>query len=207
MTMPRVFDRLVSALARLPGVGRRSAARMAFRLVARRDSLLPELAQALADAAASLRCCSLCGGVTAVEDDPCRLCADPARDTGVLCVVEDPSDIEALEKSGAYRGRYHALMGKLSPQQGTGPGQLRLEALVRRVREGGVAELVLALNTDVESDATAAFVRECVEGLPVRVSRLGTGLPMGSGVAYADSETLARALAGRQPLARPGTGG
>ncbi len=198
--MPRAFDRLLSVLARLPGVGRRSAARMAFRLIARRDSLLPELAAALNEASASLRCCSLCGAITPAEKDPCSICSDPARNSGVLCVVEEPSDIDAIEKSGAFRGRYHALMGKLSPMQGVGPGRLRLDALFQRIREGGVSELVMALNTDVESDATVAFIRECAGGLPVVISRLGTGLPMGSGVAYADSETLARALAGRRPL-------
>ncbi len=204
--LPRVFDRLVSALAKLPGVGRRSAARMAFRIATRRDSLLPELARALDDALANLRCCSLCGGITSVDEDPCRICADSARDSSVLCVVEEPSDIEVIEKTGVFRGRYHALMGKLSPRQGIGLENLRINALIARAREGGIQEIVLALNTDVESDATAAFIKECLEEIPVRLTRLGTGLPLGSGVAYADSETLARSLAGRQPLVKPKTG-
>lgn len=205
--MPGVFERLIAVMAKLPGIGRRSATRMAFRLVTRRDKLLPELISVLNDAAESLRCCTLCGAVTTNKEDPCKICTDPDRDQGVICVVEDPADIEIIEKSAAFRGRYHALMGKLSPMHGVGPKQLRLDALLQRVGKGDITELVLALNTDVESDATVAFLKETLAEMPVRVSRLGTGLPMGSGVAYADSETLAQAMSARQPMRTLFTGG
>lgn len=198
--MADAFERLIGALARLPGVGRRSAERMALRLVIKKGTLLKELHSALLDADASLVCCSSCGAITRSDSDPCRICRDPERNFRVLCVVEDPGDILLIEKAGVFHGRYHALMGKLSPQSGTGVADLRIEPLVRRIRDEGVEELLLALNSDVESDATGAFIRDRV-GIPnLRITRLAHGLPVGSGVSYLDSVTLGRAIEGRQVL-------
>ncbi|OGV61343.1 MAG: recombination protein RecR [Lentisphaerae bacterium RIFOXYC12_FULL_60_16] len=193
------LDRLTVCLSRLPGIGRRSAERMALRLVRQENRLMQELVDALQDAQRAICCCSACGSVTPVEANPCRLCTDPDRDTRVLCVVEDPSDILALERSGGFRGRYHALMGRLSPMKGDGPRELRLKALTERIRSGDVNEVILALSTDVEGDSTAAWITEQLQGMPVRITRLATGLPAGSGVAYSDPVTLARAFRGRVP--------
>ena len=195
--MADAFERLIGALARLPGVGRRSAERMALRLVVKKATLLKELLFALQDADGTLVCCSRCGAITRSDADPCRICMDPERSSRVLCVVEDPGDILIIERAGVFRGRYHSLMGKLSPQGGTGVADLRIEPLTRRIRDEGVEELLLALNSDVESDATGAFIRDRV-GIPgLRISRLAHGLPVGSGVSYLDSVTLGRAIEGR----------
>lgn len=194
------LERLSERLSRLPGIGRRSAERMALRLARDPGGLASDLMAALRDVVANVRCCGRCGNVTTVDEDPCRLCVDPARDGAQLCVVEDASDILTIERAGGYRGRYHALLGKLSPMQGTGPRDIRVEALVRRVEQEGVRELVLALNTDVESDATARYIGELFKDRPVRVTRLAFGLPAGSGIMYADAVTLSRAMKGRQPL-------
>lgn len=198
--MADAFERLISALARLPGVGRRSAERMALRLVVKKAALLKDLKAALVEAEGSLVCCSVCGAITRSDADPCRICTDPDRSSRVLCVVEDPGDIMLIERAGVFRGRYHALMGKLSPMNGAGVAELRIEPLARRVREEGVEELLLALNSDVESDATGAFIRDRVGNPGLRISRLAHGLPVGSGVSYLDSITLGRAIEGRQVI-------
>ncbi len=192
------LDRLSAALAKLPGIGRRSADRMAMRLVEDREGVLRMLASALDEAGRSVRLCGCCGAVTTVERDPCRLCTDPGRDDRLLCVVDHPSDITGIEQSGAFRGRYHALMGHLSPMKGDGPEQLRIRELLGRVKAGGIDEVILALNTDVESDATAAYLEESLKPSGVRVTRLAQGLPVGSGIAYADPVTLVRAMQGRR---------
>ncbi|MGI6495316.1 MAG: recombination mediator RecR [Kiritimatiellia bacterium] len=195
--MPRPLDDLVRALSRLPGLGRKSAERAALALVRKPDDLLDGLVAALQAARASVRVCDACGGFATVDANPCALCTDPTRDDSILCVVEEPGDILAMERAGVFRGRYHALLGKVSPARQTGPGALRLEQLAARVRAGGVREVVLAMSTDLEGDATAAMIRALLEPTGVRVSRLAFGLPADSGVGYADPLTLKRALAGR----------
>ena len=195
------LERTIDALARLPGLGRRSAERMALKLARDRGRpLLREVVAALQALDAEVRVCSRCGALTAADADPCRLCTDPRRDAKRLCVVEEPTDIVQIEKSAGFNGRYHALMGRLSPQRGESPRTLRVEALLKRVVAEGVEEVILALNTDVESDATAAWLHEKLAPLGVRVSRLAFGLPAGSGIAYSDPLTLARALEGRRAL-------
>ena len=192
------LDRLMSCLARLPGTGRRSAERMALRLARDTDTLLLDLIRALQEVKENVRCCSRCGNVTPVHEQPCRLCAAPDRENQVLCVVEDPDDIMILERSKSFRGRYHSLMGRISPMRGEGPGDVRIRELLRRVDEEGVEEVILALSTDVEGDATASLITELLKGKKVKVSRLAFGLPVGSGISYADPVTLARAIKGRQ---------
>lgn len=194
------LDRLIELLARLPGVGRRSAERMALALVRDPAGLQRELLAALQDTAQRVAPCSLCGNITLRSEDPCRICTDRRRDEKTLCVVEDPADILLMERTGAFRGRYHALMGRLSPMRGEGVKNLRVDALLDRVRREGVQEVVLALNADVESDATASYLREALAGLKVKVTRPARGIPAGSGVAYTDAATLARAMAHREQV-------
>ena len=193
------LDRLAECLARLPGVGRRSAERMAYRLVSAPDRMR-DLREALREAEANVRFCTRCGNITTTGDELCHLCTATGRDDGALCVVEDPGDILSIEKSGAFTGRYHALMGRISPMHGTGPGDLRIESLVARVVGGGVQEVILALNTNVESDATAAYIAEVLKPHKTRVTRIAFGLPAGSGIGYSDSVTLTRAVRGRQTM-------
>jgi recombination protein RecR len=190
-------DNLIRALSKLPGLGRRSAERAALALLRKPELLLDTLVTALQEARATVCCCTVCGGFTAREQNPCGLCADTSRDGTLLCVVEEPSDIFAIERSGGYRGRYHALMGKLSPARQTGPADLRLRALVERIERGGVKEVLLALSTDMEGDATAGYISELLGPLGVRVTRLAFGLPADSGVGYSDPLTLKRAISGR----------
>ena len=193
------FDRLAEALGRLPALGRRSAERAALALVSDR-ARLDELRVALEVASENVRLCTLCGAVTAARRNPCALCTDPARDAGILCVVEEPGDILALERAGGFTGRYHALHGRLSAARATGPAELRLRELAERVSSEHVREVVLALGTDVEGDATASYIVEMFRGTGVAVSRLAFGLPADSGIRYSDPVTLKRAFQGRQSL-------
>lgn len=200
MNTPLPLENLMAALNRLPGIGRRTAERMAMMLVQDRKGLMRVLAQALVEADEAITCCERCGGVTLRTSNPCALCLGPRRDAGVLCVVEYASDILKIEASGGYQGRYHALMGRLSPQQGLGVADLRVEKLLRRLEEEGFEEVVIALGTDVESDATARFLSDRLRGCGVRISRIAFGLPAGSAIEYSDAATLAHALAGRHPM-------
>lgn len=205
------IERLVACLGRLPGIGRRSASRIACELAARRDGLLQDLIAALRDAADNLAACSRCGAITSRQADPCFFCTDPSRDNSLLCVVETAMDLVLVESAGTFSGRYHVLGGKLSPMRGQGLHNLRIEALRRRVESEHFREIVLALNSDVESDATASFLRDYLSGFDVRISRPATGLPTGSGIAYIDRLTLGNAIANRQIVqagaSKPETGG
>lgn len=195
--MPAPFETLVQELAKLPGVGRRSAERAALSLVRKGAPALAALEDALAAARTGVALCASCGAVTTASENPCRLCTDPARDRSRLLVVEEPGDILAIERSGAWTGLYHALGGRVSPAAGTGPKDLAVARLEARLAGGGVREIVLALGTDVEGDATAAWLRETLVPAGVSVTRLAYGLPADSGVRYADPLTLRRAIAGR----------
>lgn len=192
--------KLSAVLARLPGVGRRSAERMAMKLARDGSGFIRNLMDALAEVQEEVCVCTSCGGLTEKSRNPCSLCTDSRRDGRMLCVVEDPGDILLIERAGDYRGRYHSLMGKLSPMKGEGLGDLRVDALIKRIESDGVQEVILALGTDVESDATAAFLSHSLTGRKIRVSRLAFGIPAGSDLSYADPVTLARALKGRQPI-------
>lgn len=192
------FEKLRDCFGRLPGIGRRSAERLVFGLLTDQSNLPAELSAALQEVAASLRCCGRCGALTAAQEDPCRLCTDPARDDGLLCVVEAPADIMRIEQAGGYRGRYHALMGRLSPMNGMGTQDLRMSSLLARIERASFREVILALNSNVESDATASFIRSRLAGRNLLVSRPAMGIPAGGGVAYADALTLANAMKSRQ---------
>ena len=191
------LHQLTEALAKLPGIGRRTAERLAVHLARNPAGPARELAAALDEARTKLVACKQCGSVTAKDENPCRLCADARRDGTILCVVEDPADIALLERSGEYHGRYFALMGKLSPMRGEGLGDLRLPALLERAAQA--QEVLLALNCDVESEATAAYLRHVLEQkLPkLKISRLALGIPAGSAIAFSDPVTLGRAIRGR----------
>ena len=198
MKTPDALIRLSTLLAKLPGVGRRSADRMAMALLRDQGSLLRDLSFSLQEAATKLRICPQCGSITPVDEIPCGLCTDPRRDGKILCVVEDPGDILTIERAGGFQGRYHALMGKISPARGQGIAQLRIESLLARVAREQVEEIIIALNADVESDATASFIREALTGKNVRITRLARGIPTGAGVAHADAATLAMAMENRR---------
>ncbi len=200
MKPPEPFNALIALLARLPGIGRRSAERIAYSLVRDRANMAGALADALREVGQNVVPCSRCGNITHRSHDPCAICADPNRNGRVLCVVEGPADIMHFEAAGGFDGRYHALMGKISPMQGEDLSSETVKKLVRRIEEEKVEEVILAFGTDVESDASASYLHDVLSRSKVRVSRLAYGLPAGSGVEYADPVTLARALKGRQPV-------
>lgn len=188
---------LERCLSRLPGLGRRSAARAALALVREPTRLLEPLVLALQAAKDEVRTCSRCGAFTTVLADPCALCTDATRSSALLCVVEEPADILLVESSGAFRGRYHALGGKLSPARRMGPEKLRLVELRERVVREGIEEVLLAVSTDMDGDATAGYIVELLKGTSAKVTRLAFGLPADSGIAYSDPLTLKRAIRGR----------
>jgi recombination protein RecR len=192
------IERLIQLLARLPGLGPRSARRAALTMIKRRDQLLEPLAKAVRDVADRAAECSTCGNVDVV--DPCTICRDPARPAAILCVVEEVGDLWALERAHAFSGRYHVLGGVLSALDGVTPDDLNLTRLVARVREDGVGELVLAMNATVDGQATAHYITDLVEGTGVAVSRLAHGVPVGGELDYLDEGTLAQAFKARRPL-------
>ena len=193
------IEELVAEFARLPGIGRKTAQRLTYFLLKQPKEHAARLARAVAVVGERVHACAVCGNLT--EDDPCAICADPRRDQGTVCVVEEASDVLAVERAGGYRGVYHVLGGRLSPLDGVGPEQLNIVALQRRVAAGGtVREVILATNPSVEGEATAHFVERVLQGAGVAVSRLARGLPVGSELEYADGETIAQAIAARRPV-------
>ncbi len=195
MTAP--VAELEKCLAKLPGFGRRSAMRAALALVREPARLAEPLMAALRSAHATVRCCSRCGAFTTIDRDPCDMCTDATRDGSLVCVVEESADIVPIEASGAFKGRYHTLGGKLSPVHRMGPERLRISELVSRVKDEGFSEVLLALSTDMDGDATAGYVSEVLKATGVKVTRLAFGLPADSGIAYSDPLTLKRAIQGR----------
>jgi recombination protein RecR len=189
--------RLVQELSRLPGIGEKTATRLAFHLVRGNRQQVLDLAQALVDVTDKIRLCSVCMNMT--EQDPCALCSDPRRDNDTICVVATPSDLVAIDRGGHFRGRYHVLHGLLSPLEGIGPDDLRIAELVRRVTDE-VREVIVATSPNVDGEATAMYVARVVKPLGVKVSRIATGLPVGGELEYSDQATIARALAGRALL-------
>jgi recombination protein RecR len=197
-SLPEPVRQLAAALGQLPGIGPRSAERLALHLVQSDPAQVQFLANALVEGRARTVTCTLCGALA--EASPCPICSDSKRDTTLLCVVERVLDVISLEKSGTFRGLYHVLGGKLSPLNGIGPEDLRIAELQRRVSEGTAREVILALGSDVEGDATAAYLATRLASSNLRVSRLAQGLPAGSGLEFADELTLTRALEGRRDV-------
>lgn len=188
--------RLIDELNKLPGIGPKSAQRLAFYLLRTPREQAQALAEAIVEVKERIRLCSTCFHLT--ERDPCAICANPQRDRSLLCVVEEPLDVLAIERTREYRGLYHVLHGALSPIEGIGPEQLRLRELLARLRGGQVAEVILATNANLEGEATATYVARLLRPLGVRVTRLARGLPVGGDLEYADDLTLSRALEGRR---------
>ena len=191
------IETLIAELSRLPGIGRKTAQRLTFHLLQQRAEQVSALARALDAVAERVKPCATCGNLT--EEQPCAICQDPRRDPSVLCVVEEPSAVPVVDRA-EFRGRYHVLGGRLSPLDGNGPESLRLESLVERVRSGGVREVILATNPSMEGEVTATYVQQLLQGLPVRVTRLARGLPMGGDLEFVDGVTLAHALVARQEV-------
>jgi recombination protein RecR len=193
------IEALSQALARLPGLGPRSARRAVLHLMKRRETALQPLLSALHEVADRLSTCSTCGNVD--TSDPCAVCRDPRREDKMLCVVEDVSDLWALDRSRLFPGRFHVLGGRLSALDGVRPEDLTIDQLVRRVSQGGIDEVVLAMNATLEGQTTAHYLAERLEGFPIRLSQLAHGLPVGGELDYLDEGTLAQALRARRPIA------
>ncbi len=200
MTLPRSVARLNEELMRLPGIGPKSAARLAYFLLRAPEEQVTVLGEAILELRRQVRFCSECFTITDAELDPCAICRDAARDGGVLCVVEAPLDVEAIERTQEYRGRYHVLHGAISPVEGIGPENLRIQELLARVERGGVREVIFATNASLEGEATAMYLRRQLEGKGLRLTRLARGLPVGGDLEYADETTLARAIVGRSEM-------
>lgn len=193
-----VVQDLIDELSRLPGVGPKSAQRIAFFLLAADSADVRRLADVLVEVKEKVRFCRVCGNVA--EDEECRVCLDPRREPSVLCVVEEPKDVVAIEKTREFRGRYHVLGGAISPIEGVGPDDLRVRELMARLADGEVTEIILATDPNLEGEATATYLARLVKPMGVRVTRLASGLPVGGDLEYADEVTLGRAFEGRRLL-------
>lgn len=192
------LQRLISALHRLPGIGPKSAQRLAFHILKSSRAEANELAQAILAAKENMKSCSVCGNIT--DSDPCLICDDSTRDGSTICVVEQPQDIFIFEKMGEYKGTYHVLMGALSPLDGVGPDDLKIKELVTRIEQDKIKEVIIATNPNVEGEATAAYLSKLIKPLGVKMTQLAQGMPMGSDLEYADEVTLAKALEGRREV-------
>lgn len=192
------LDDLVTEFARLPGIGRKTAQRLAYHLLQQPSAQLERLAETLRTVGAKVRPCRECGNLA--EDDTCDICRDPRRDPGVICVVEEAATVLAVERAGGFRGRYQVLGGRLAPLEGIGPDQLRTRPLVALVKGGAVREVILATNPSIEGEATATWLAELVAAPGIRITRLARGLPMGGDLDYVDGVTLAHALSARQEV-------
>jgi recombination protein RecR len=195
---PEPVARLIDALQRLPGIGPKTAQRLTFFLLKRPADEVRELSEALIAVKERIVYCRVCFNGT--DQDPCRICADPARATGLICIVEEPNDLLAMERTGEFRGRYHVLLGALSPLDGIGPEDLKIRELLARLDAGGTTEVILATNPNVEGEATALYLAKLLRPLGVRVTRIARGLPVGGDLEYADQVTLSKALEGRREI-------
>ncbi len=200
MILPEPIQNLITAFERLPGIGPKSASRLAFYLLRAPEDIAQSLAEALIAFKEQTAFCPECFNIMLAGRERCEVCASAARDESVICVVEEPLDVIALERIGAYNGKYHVLHGVLSPIEGIGPDDLKIKPLLVRVREGRVKEIILATNPSMEGDATALYLRQQLAPSGVHVTRLARGLPVGGDLEYADQNTLLRALSGRQEM-------
>jgi recombination protein RecR len=195
---PEPVARLIDALQRLPGIGPKTAQRLTFYLLKRPTDEVRELGDALLAMKEKITYCRVCFNVT--DEDPCRICNDPRRDSNVVCVVEEPNDLLAMERTGEYRGRYHVLLGALSPLDGIGPDDLKIRELLARLEGKETAEVILATNPNIEGEATALYLAKLLRPLAVRITRIARGLPVGGDLEYADQVTLSKALEGRREI-------
>ena len=200
MLLPEPIQKLINAFERLPGVGPKSASRLAFYLLRAPEDASQSLAQALDGLKDKVTYCQECFNITIAGRTLCEVCDSPTRDAALICVVEEALDVLALERTGAYSGKYHVLQGVLSPIEGVGPEDIKIRPLIERVTRGDVKEIILATNPSMEGDTTALYIQQQLESYDVRVTRLARGLPVGGDLEYADQNTLLRALAGRQEM-------
>ena len=192
------IETLCSQLARLPGIGSKSALRLAYHILDMPKSSAKELAAAISNACDKVHHCSICGNYTDV--DPCRVCTDKTRSDDTICVVEDAKDVLAMEKMREFRGKYHVLGGVISPMDGIGPDDIRIKELIARVRQGGVKEIIIATNPNIEGEATSSYIARLLKPLGVRVTRIAHGIPIGGNIEYADEMTILKAMEGRREL-------
>lgn len=200
MLLPESIQSLVTALERLPGIGPKSASRLAFYLLRASEDVAQDLSTALANLKANTAFCSECFNITDAGRERCEICESQKRDSTLICVVEEALDVLALERTGGFQGKYHVLQGVLSPIEGIGPDDLKIKQLAERVARGRVGEVIIATNPSMEGDATALYLRQQLEPMGVKVTRLARGLPVGGDLEYADQNTLLRALAGRHEM-------
>jgi recombination protein RecR len=200
MLLPDPIQKLINAFERLPGIGPKSASRLAFFLLRADASFSDDLAEALTSLKDKVAFCSVCFNITMAGREICEICESPKRDAGVICVVEEALDVLALERTGGYFGKYHVLHGVMSPIEGIGPEDIKIRPLIERVARGGIKEIILATNPSMEGDTTAMYIQQQLEPHSVRITRLARGLPVGGDLEYADQNTLLRALAGRQEM-------
>ncbi|MBU0528632.1 recombination mediator RecR [bacterium] len=195
-SFPNSVQRLIDRFSRFPGIGKKTAQRMAFNVMKSNETEAAELAESIMDVKSKIRFCTICGGIT--ENDPCNICTDPKRSKDMICVVEDPQDIFVFERSSSYRGVYHVLGGMLSPLDGIGPDDLNLNKLIDRVKDN--TEIILATNPSIEGDTTALYINKLFSEKNIKITRLARGIPVGSAIEYTDEATLTRALEGRTSL-------
>jgi recombination protein RecR len=198
--LPEPVQNLIHAFERLPGIGPKSASRLAFFLLRSQEEIGLQLANALIELKNATGMCSICFNITLSHQTVCDICENSERNTGSICVVEEPLDVLAIERTGGFLGRYHVLHGVLSPIEGIGPEDIKIRPLIKRVQEENTQEIIIATNPSMEGDATALYIKQQLANSPVRVTRLARGLPMGGDLEYADQNTLLRALAGRQEV-------
>jgi recombination protein RecR len=200
MLIPEPVQRLIDAFSRLPGVGPKTASRLTFYLLRSAETLSLDLSEALKDLKENTGYCQQCHNITTADRTLCEICDHTQRDPGLICVVEEPLDVLALERTGGFQGHYHVLHGALSPIEGVGPEDIKIAELVQRVQNGGINEIIIATNPSMEGDATAMFLSQQLARFDVRITRLARGLPIGGDLEYADQSTLLRALSGRQDM-------
>ena len=198
MALPEPLTQLIAELQRLPGIGAKSAQRLAFHILKTPREEVERLTVAVRDVKDRVAHCSICSNIT--DADPCAFCTSPTRQQSVICVVEEPANVTAVEKTREFRGVYHVLMGALSPLQGVGPDDLKIKSLLARVERGGVQEVILATNPNVEGEATAIYLAKLLKPLGLRVTRIAMGVPVGSDLEYADEVTMHKAMEGRREV-------
>lgn len=195
---PEPVARLIEELGKLPGIGPKTAQRLAFYILNNDPAEAGELAKAIVQAREKIKYCSVCSNLT--DHDPCRICRDSARNRAVICVVEEPRDVIAIEKTREYKGLYHVLHGAISPMEGTGPDELKIKELLPRIQNDGVSEIIVATNPNIEGEATAMYLARLIKPLGIKVTRIAHGLPVGGDLEYADEVTLSKALEGRREI-------
>lgn len=198
MKSPDSTSRLIGEFKKLPGIGEKTAERLVFFLLKKQKETARQLAEAILDIKEKIKSCSNCNSIT--ESDPCNICSDPKRDHKIICVVEEPHDLYAIERMGEYRGCYYVLMGSISPLDGVGPEDLQIQELVEKVKKDGVQEVIMATNPNMEGDATAIFICKTLKSLGVKVTRIARGLPVGSDLEYADEVTILKSFEGRMEM-------